>query len=186
MTNQIHPANPQQAQSLSMIEIQKTAIDPTSVLQSVASPQAGASILFVGSTREWTEGKQTASLDYECYESMAIQKIQELVSEARRRWPLIGCSVVHRIGPVEIGEASVVIAVSSAHRKPAFEAGQWLIDTLKLEVPIWKRENWVGGQQEWVHPSQSSENQANSTSTEPIAPTEATPASNSPRPSNPA
>ena len=169
-----------------MIEIQKTPIDPAAVLQSVASPLAGASVLFVGSTREWTEDKQTASLDYECYESMAIQKIKELEAEARRRWPLIGCSVVHRIGPVDIGEASVVIAVSSAHRKPAFEAGQWLIDTLKLDVPIWKRENWVDGQQQWVHPSQSSENPPKPVDTQPINPADAAPSANSPRPSNPA
>ncbi|MEC7720051.1 MAG: molybdenum cofactor biosynthesis protein MoaE, partial [Planctomycetota bacterium] len=61
--------------------------------------------------------------------------------------------LVHRVGPVEIGEASVVIAVSSAHRKPAFEAGQWLIDTLKTEVPIWKKEKWRNGDSEWVHPA---------------------------------
>jgi molybdopterin synthase catalytic subunit len=165
-----------------MIEIQSTAIDPSQVLQSVASDQAGASVLFVGSTREWTEGKQTASLDYECYESMAIQKLRELESEARRRWPLIGCSLVHRIGPVDIGEASVVIAVSSAHRKPAFEAGQWLIDTLKLEVPIWKRENWVDGQQQWIHPSETTKPPSLPAATEAA---DTTPASNSPRPSNP-
>ena len=136
-----------------MIEIISQPIDATLVLESVQSPNAGASVLFVGSTREWTEEKQTASLDYECYEEMAILKLQELETEARGRWPLIGCSLVHRVGPVEIGEASVVIAVSSAHRKPAFEAGQWLIDTLKTEVPIWKKEKWRNGDSEWVHPA---------------------------------
>ena len=136
-----------------MIEIIRQPIDATLVLESVQSPIAGASVLFVGSTREWTEDKQTASLDYECYKEMAILKLQELESEARGRWPLIGCSLVHRVGPVEIGEASVVIAVSSAHRKPAFEAGQWLIDTLKTEVPIWKKEKWRNGDSEWVHPA---------------------------------
>ena len=68
------------------------------------------------------------------------------------QWPLVQCAMVHRIGPVGLGEASVAIAVSAAHRREAFEAGQWLIDTLKETVPIWKKENWADGSSEWVHP----------------------------------
>ena len=83
---------------------------------------------------------------------MAEKKLVELEAEARRRWPLTGCSIVHRLGHLELGEASIAIAVSSPHRHDAFAAGQWLIDTIKEVVPIWKRENWADGTSEWVHP----------------------------------
>ena len=76
----------------------------------------------------------------------------ELEAEARRRWPLVGCAIVHRVGRVAVGEASVAIAVSSPHREDAFAAGKWLIDTLKQVVPIWKKENWADGSSQWVHP----------------------------------
>ena len=80
------------------------------------------------------------------------KKLAELEAEARRRWPLIECAIVHRLGIWRFGEASVAVAVSTPHRGAAFEAGQWLIDTLKEVVPIWKQENWADGTTEWVHP----------------------------------
>jgi molybdopterin synthase catalytic subunit len=83
---------------------------------------------------------------------MAEKKLAELKAEAETRWPLTACAIVHRIGRVGLGEASVVIAVSSPHREAAFEAGKWLIDTLKQVVPIWKKENWSDGTSDWVHP----------------------------------
>src|SRR4029077_10452287 len=95
---------------------------------------------------------QTASLDYECYPEMARHKLAELESQARARWTIEGCAIVHRVGHLPIGEASVAVAVSTAHRQAAFEAGQWLIDTLKEVVPIWKKENWADGRSQWVHP----------------------------------
>jgi molybdopterin synthase catalytic subunit len=135
-----------------MIEIIDQQIDTSSVIALVQSPAAGAVVLFLGTTREITNGRQTASLDYECYPEMAKRKLTELEAEARKRWPILDCAIVHRLGRVEIGEASVAIAVSSAHRQPAFEAGQWLINTLKEVVPIWKCEHWADGTTEWVHP----------------------------------
>lgn len=137
---------------LSMIELTHQPIDATAVIERVSSPLAGAVVLFLGTTREWTGPRQTASLDYECYPEMARAKLAELESEARRRWPLVECVVVHRLGHLELGEASVAVAVSSAHRQAAFEAGEWLIDTLKQVAPIWKKENWADGTVEWVHP----------------------------------
>jgi molybdopterin synthase catalytic subunit len=83
---------------------------------------------------------------------MAEAKLAELEEEARRRWPLVGVAIVHRLGHLEVGEASVAIAVSAAHRRAAFEAGQWFIDRIKEVVPIWKKENWADGTGEWVHP----------------------------------
>ena len=135
-----------------MISLINKPIDTAAVLAQVASNDAGAAVLFLGTTREFTRGRRTASLDYECYPEMANAKLEELEAEARNRWPLIGCSIVHRLGRLELGEASIAIAVSSPHRADAFAAGQWLIDTIKEVVPIWKCENWADGSTEWVHP----------------------------------
>jgi len=135
-----------------MIELVNQPIDTDRVLQSVGSHQAGAVVLFLGTTREMTGERRTLWLEYECYSEMARLKLGELEAEARRRWPIIGCTIVHRLGRVDLGEASVAIAVSSPHRRDAFLAGQWLIDTLKEVVPIWKQENWTDGSREWVHP----------------------------------
>jgi len=127
-------------------------IDVPALLARVTSPRAGAVVLFLGVTREFTGERQTEALNYECYAEMAEAKLAELETEARRRWPIIGCAIVHRVGRLELTEASVAIAVSSPHRADAFAAGQWLIDTLKQVVPIWKQELWADGTSEWVHP----------------------------------
>lgn len=140
-----------------MVALTNEPIDVLAVLDRVQSPLAGAVVLFLGTTREVTAGRRTESLDYECYSEMATRKLQELEAEARRRWSLIECAVVHRLGHLAIGEPSVAVAVSSAHRQAAFEAGQWFIDTLKQTVPIWKKENWADGTTEWVHPGVTSE-----------------------------
>ncbi len=134
------------------IELSESVIDSQDVIRSVTSPAAGAVVLFLGTTREFTGGRQTVYLDYECYPEMARCKMQELAEQAAARWPLVACCMVHRLGRVNLAEASVAIAVSSPHRLAAFEAGQWLIDTLKQVVPIWKQEHWSDGTSEWVHP----------------------------------
>ena len=138
-----------------MISLTHEPIDCTRVLASVASSDAGAVVLFLGTTREFTRGRQTASLDYECYPEMAEKKLHELELEARGRWPVLECCIVHRLGHLGLGEASIAIAVSSPHRSEAFAAGKWLIDTIKQIVPIWKKENWADGTTEWVHPGMS-------------------------------
>ena len=135
-----------------MIQLTDKPIDIDAVLRSVASNQAGAAVLFLGTTREFTGERQTASPDYECYPEMAEKKLAELEAQARRQWRIVECAIVHRLGHLPLGEASVAIAVSTAHRGDAFAAGQWLIDTLKQVVPIWKKENWADGTAEWVHP----------------------------------
>ena len=138
-----------------MIDITSEPIDSAAVLARVASNGAGAVVLFLGTTREFTAGRQTAALDYECYGEMAREQLTRLEAEARQRWPLVGCAIVHRVGRVELGQASVAVAVSTAHREAAFEAGKWLIDMLKQVVPIWKKENWADGESQWVHPGMS-------------------------------
>ncbi len=135
-----------------MIELTTKQIDSAQVLRRVESSRAGAVVLFLGTVREITHGRRTASLDYECYPEMAEKKLAELEAEARQRWPIVECALVHRLGRLELGESSVAVAVSTPHRRDAFEAGQWLIDTLKEVVPIWKCENWADGTTEWVHP----------------------------------
>lgn len=135
-----------------MITLTEKTIDTASVLAAVQSPAAGAVVLFLGTTRGVTHGRRTASLDYQCYPEMTRRKLAELEATARHRWPILECVIVHRLGHIEVGEASVAVAVSSAHRQPAFEAGQWLIDTLKTVAPIWKCEHWSDGTSEWVHP----------------------------------
>ena len=139
-----------------MIQLNHEPIDSNQVLASAQSPHAGAVVLFLGTTREFTAGRQTESLDYESYGEMAASKLQELEEQARQQWALTEVTIVHRLGHLEIGEASVAIAVSAPHRKDAFTAGQWLIDTLKEIVPIWKKENWADGTSEWVHPGMPS------------------------------
>lgn len=135
-----------------MISLTNEPIDSAALLTQVTSPEAGAVVLFLGTVRKHTHGRETLALDYDCYPEMARRKLEELEQEARRRWTLVDCAIVHRLGRLELAEASVAVAVSSAHRRVAFEAGQWLIDTLKESVPIWKRENWADGSTEWVHP----------------------------------
>lgn len=136
-----------------MIQLTREPIDTNALLQQATRPEAGAVVLFLGTTRELTEGRRTVTLDYEAYDEMAEQKLAALEADARRRWPLVECLVVHRLGRVPLAEASVAIVVSTPHRADAFAAGQWLIDTLKQDVPIWKCEHWADGTTEWVHPT---------------------------------
>jgi molybdopterin synthase catalytic subunit len=135
-----------------MISLTNEPIDVSALTQAVCSEHAGAVVLFLGTVREMTQGRKTAALDYDAYPEMARAKMEELVSEAGRLWPIVKAAIVHRLGHLELGEVSVAIAVSTPHRQQAFEAGKFLIDRLKEVVPIWKKENWADGSTEWVHP----------------------------------
>ena len=135
-----------------MIEIVEHPIDAQALLAAVQQDRAGAAVLFLGTTRQFTDGRETVRLDYECYQEMALKKLSELREQAMEKWPLEACGIVHRVGTVPVGEASVAIAVATPHRTEAFDAAKWIIDTLKQVVPIWKRENFSDGSKEWVHP----------------------------------
>jgi molybdopterin synthase catalytic subunit len=135
-----------------MIEIVNGQIESSQILEQVTSALGGAVVLFLGTTRQFTADRETARLEYECYHELAIKQLQRLRNQAIADWNLKGCAIVHRIGLVPIGEASVAIAVSSAHRRAAFEAAEWLIDRMKQEVPIWKQECFADGTTEWIHP----------------------------------
>jgi molybdopterin synthase catalytic subunit len=135
-----------------MIALTETPIDHAALTERVRSCNAGAVCTFLGTVREMTGDRRTASLDYEAYPEMALKTMAELEAEARHRWPILDVALVHRVGHLELGEISVVVAVSCPHRHQAFDACRWLIDTLKAVVPIWKKEVWADGSEEWVHP----------------------------------
>jgi molybdopterin synthase catalytic subunit len=135
-----------------MIQLTDQAIDVTPFVAQAQRPGAGAVVLFLGITREFTADKRTVSLDYEAYPEMAERELARLERAARQRWPLQECLLVHRTGPVPSSEVSVAVVVSAPHRPEAFEAARWLIDELKNTVPIWKQEQWSDGTAEWVHP----------------------------------
>ncbi len=99
-----------------------------------------------------TQGKKTVALDYEAFPEMAEAKMQELIDSAKQKWPIDKVGLIHRLGHLELGDISVALAVSCPHRQQAFDAGKFLIDELKILVPIWKKENWADGSMEWVHP----------------------------------
>lgn len=135
------------------LRISPEPIDHHAVVDSVRSDQAGAVVSFFGTVREMTGDRQTATLDYEAYPALAEPVLADLAAEARRRWPVEHLAIVHRVGHLALGEVCVVVAVSCPHRDAAFEACRWLIDTLKRVVPIWKKETWADGSEEWVHPA---------------------------------
>jgi molybdopterin synthase catalytic subunit len=137
-----------------MIQLTRDKIDSEALVRQAQSPAAGAVLLFLGCTRQHTAGRETTELTYDAYAEMAELELAALENEARHRWGLVECLIVHRLGLVPLGEASIAIVVASPHRRAAFEAGEWLIDTLKQRVPIWKQEHWEDGSSEWVHPSQ--------------------------------
>ena len=123
-------------------------IHPDEVLRKVMHNDHGASISFVGTTREFTAGLRTIKLEYECYIPMAIKTLQQIDDEIQQQWAGTCVAITHRIGPVQIGEISVVIAVSAPHREMCYSASKYAIERLKEIVPIWKKEVWEDGS-EW-------------------------------------
>ncbi len=136
------------------IELTESPIDHNALMNSVQDHSCGASVLFLGTVREYTDGKQTDSLTYEAYHEMAINEISKLIKQARQQWNFKHVGIIHRLGPLALGEIAVAIAVSSPHRADSFAAAQFLMDEIKKSVPIWKQEHWSDGSTEWVHPAQ--------------------------------
>jgi molybdopterin synthase catalytic subunit len=129
-----------------MIRIARRPIVLERLVRAVGDRAAGAVVTFVGTTRNENAGRRVVRLEYEAFTRMAEREMRALATEATRRWKLRRVAMVHRIGVVPVGEASVAIAVSAGHRAEAFAACHWLIDRLKEIVPIWKREHFRGGQ----------------------------------------
>jgi molybdopterin synthase catalytic subunit len=135
------------------VQLTQDPIEYVPMVEAARSPASGAIVLFLGTVREMSEGKSVDSLDYEAYPAMAVKKMQEVVDQARERWPLNHAAVLHRYGHLDLGDIAVAVVTASGHRAEAFQAGQWIMDTIKRVVPIWKRENWADGSAEWVHPA---------------------------------
>ena len=125
-------------------------IDATALLGGALSPADGAALLFWGVVRNEHGGRAVSSLEYSAYAEMAEREMLRIADEARARWSTGAIHVVHRIGLLAVGEASVAIAVASPHRAEAYEASRYVIEELKRRVPVWKREGYVDGATEWV------------------------------------
>jgi molybdopterin synthase catalytic subunit len=139
-----------------MYHLTRDPIDVADVVASVGDSTAGATATFVGVTRDHNQGRVVKFLEYEAYADMAEQEMAGIGREAARRWSICKIAIVHRTGRVPIGQASVVIAVSAAHRAEAFAACRFAIDRLKASVPIWKKEHFEGGDV-WIGQAPESE-----------------------------
>ncbi|MGI8837674.1 MAG: molybdopterin converting factor subunit 1 [Pyrinomonadaceae bacterium] len=139
----ISPASPS---ANDFFELTTQSIDVGAVARRVVLPECGATVTLDGYAREWTNGRRTLYLVYEAYASMALSELARLGREAHERFEIAHIGIVHRTGRLEIGETSVVIAVSAPHRRAAFEACEWAIRELKRTVPIWKKEVFEDGE----------------------------------------
>ncbi|MDH5610209.1 MAG: molybdenum cofactor biosynthesis protein MoaE [Cyclobacteriaceae bacterium] len=135
------------------ILITSQRLDSKACTEAVTFPGAGGIVVFVGTVRNETRGKAVLQLEFECYEKMAVKELKKIAAEATSRWNLLKMVIHHRTGRVPIGEEAVIIAAAAPHRKEAFQACEYAIDTLKQTVPIWKKEFFEDGEV-WVsaHP----------------------------------
>ena len=135
------------------IQIKDTPLDQNDCLKAVEDGAAGGTVVFVGTVRNQTKGKKVVRLEFEAFEPMAIKEMTKIAEQITDQWKALHVSIHHRVGVLDIKEAAVIIAVSTPHRKAAFEACEYAIDTLKETVPIWKKEVFEDGEV-WVaaHP----------------------------------
>jgi MoaE-MoaD fusion protein len=133
-----------------LVRLVRERINPGQLIPPLERPADGAVVVFDGIVRNHSRGRTTRFLEYEAYEPMALRQMESLANEALARFPIRNVALLHRLGRIEIGEASVLIAVFAAHRAAAFDACRWLIDTLKQTVPIWKKEFFEDGAI-WAH-----------------------------------
>jgi molybdopterin synthase catalytic subunit len=132
-----------------LISITHEPLDRNALVAAVGDPGVGGIVVFEGVVRDNARGKQVRYLEYDVYPEMAIAQIRAIVAEAEKRWGVERVAVAHRVGRLEIGEASVIVVVATPHRAEAFDACRYIIDTLKTTVPIWKKEVATSGE-EWV------------------------------------
>ncbi|MEM7431170.1 MAG: molybdenum cofactor biosynthesis protein MoaE [Pseudomonadota bacterium] len=134
-----------------MFEISKTAIHPDSLRRTLFDEAAGAYCGFEGWIRNHNEGREVRSLEYEAYAPVAVLEAQKIFAEAASQWPHLKAHCVHREGHLEIGDCAVWVGVSAAHRDEAFQACRYIIDQVKVRLPIWKKEHYVDGDSGWVN-----------------------------------
>ena len=128
-------------------------IDTSALLQEVSGPHVGATILFVGTVRDFNEGRPVTGIEYSTYRSMAERELKSIVDEASQRFATHSIAVEHRVGELGIGDASVAIAVAHERRGQAYDASRYIIEELKRRLPVWKLELYVDGTRDWVHAS---------------------------------
>ncbi|AZV44915.1 molybdenum cofactor biosynthesis protein MoaE [Peribacillus asahii] len=134
---------------MELFEITHSPISVEALISKVSRREAGAITTFIGTVREFTKGKKTLSLEYQAYEPMAVKMLSQIGDEIQQRWPDALTAITHRVGKLDITEVAVVIAVSSPHRKTAYEANEYAIERIKQIVPIWKKEFWEDGTK-WI------------------------------------
>ena len=134
------------------MSLETGALDVGGAVSFVCAPGAGGVAVFLGTSRaeRRADGTELIALDYDAYADMARAQLLDLASRARQRWPVAKLALLHRTGRVRLGEPSVLVAVSTPHRAEAFEACRWLIDALKAEAAVWKKEVWADGTSSWV------------------------------------
>ena len=132
-----------------MFAITQEPLDPAPLVEAVRRDDSGAVALFYGVVRNENMGRNVQYLEYDAYPEMAIKKMQEVADEVRAKFPVTGVGVLHRIGRLEIGETSLLVAVSSGHRSEAFAACHYAVDRIKQIVPVWKKEVWEDGEA-WI------------------------------------
>jgi len=128
-------------------------IDATGLMAEVARHGNGATVLFVGTVRDLNDGRPVNGIEYSAYRSMAEREMADIVREASEQFATTDIVVEHRTGLLELGEASVIIAVAHSHRGAAYDASRYVIEQIKKRVPIWKREHYADGTREWVDPT---------------------------------
>jgi molybdopterin synthase catalytic subunit len=131
-------------------ELVHATIDVQPLLAAARRPECGAIDLFLGTTRDHHDGRRVLRLEYEAYERMALAALASLEQAACARFQLGHCAIVHRLGVVPVTEASVAVVTSAPHRAAVFDAARWVMDELKRSVPIWKKEHFEGGGEQWV------------------------------------
>ena len=139
------------------VELTDSPIDIAALMHRLDHPDVGAHGWFVGVTRRTTDDRVTQKLSYEAHRPMAEKELEKLAAVAIERFSLTKLVIVHRLGEVPVEQASVAVGCSSAHRVATFDALRWIMDTLKKEIPIWKRESYQDGTTEWVHPTNRSD-----------------------------
>jgi molybdopterin synthase catalytic subunit len=132
------------------VGITSSPIDPSTLLERVAAPEDGAALLFLGIVRDHNDGRAVSGVQYETYAEMAEQVLRQIAEEAAELLGTRRIAVVHRTGELGIGEVSVAIVVSSRHRAEAYEASRYIIEQIKLRLPVWKRERYVEGESRWL------------------------------------
>ncbi len=136
-----------------LFEVTTEPLDPQRLIDNVRKDESGAVAVFLGVVRNSSLGRRVLYLEYDAYPEMATRVMRQIAAEAMERWPLTDVAMQHRTGRLEIGETSLLIAVSSPHREEAFEACHHLVDRFKEVVPIWKKETWKGGEV-WIEGEQ--------------------------------